>query len=144
MRVAQFRAALRMVLSRAARVRVPLADVVEERREKERPRARHLGGEAGGERILVRELAAAQRAEAVERGDRVNVDRVHMVHVVVNAPRHRGELRDHREQEPTSWSSLKSTRAGARLGHRAHELDEQPPASGDARSLEAYSEHVGR
>ena len=78
------------------------------------------------ERKLVRELAARELPQAIDRGHRVNVDRVHVVDVVVHAARDREKLRHHREQQP-DVVQLADHRAAPRprLGHGAHELDEE-------------------
>ena len=49
--------------------------------------------------ILVRELAARELAQAIDGGHRVNVDRVHVVDVVVHAAGDRPKLRHHREEQ---------------------------------------------
>ncbi len=123
---AEVGARLRVVLARAVGVRPALAHVVEERRQKERTRARDLRGEARGERELGRELAARELPEAIERGHRVHVDRVHVVDVVVHAAGDGEKLRHHREQQ-AHVVELADHRAaaGPGLGDRADELDEE-------------------
>ena len=74
----------------------------------------------------MRELAAAERAQAIERRHAVNVDRIHMVDVVMDAPRHRRELGNHREQK-ADVMELAGDRAalGLRFWDRAHQIDEE-------------------
>jgi hypothetical protein len=124
--IAELGAGAGVVLSRAGGVGVALADVVEQRREKERPRARGLGREPRRERELVRELTPREETQPVEGGDGVNVDGVHMVDVVVDAAGHGSELRDHREEEAGVMHPAddRAARRGA-LVHRAYELDEE-------------------
>ena len=141
--VAELRARPRVVLARAARVRPPLADVVQQRRQEERARARDLGGEARRERELVRELAARELPQPVDRGHRVNVHRVHVVDVVVHAARDRQKLGHHREQQPHVVELADDRPAArARLGHGAHELHEERRRLGAARA--GCSHHAGR
>ena len=90
---------LGVVLARPAGVGPTLAHVVQKRRQEERPRAGNLRCEAGGERVVVRELAARELAKAVDRRHRVNVDRVHMVDVVVYATGDGEKLRHHRQEQ---------------------------------------------
>jgi predicted metalloprotease len=68
-----------------------------------------------GERIG--ELAAHERREVIHRGDRVNVDGVHVVRVVVNPPDHRGKLGDHGQEqaEIVQLAQHRCQRAGASL-----------------------------
>jgi hypothetical protein len=116
----------RVVLSRAGLVGVALAHVVQQRRQKKRHRARDLGSQARGERVLVRELAARELAQAIDGGHGVNVDRVHVVDVVMHAPGDGAELRDHREQQPRVVQVAHDGSARAfHLRHRAHELHEE-------------------
>ena len=60
--------------------------------------SRRRGGEASG--YSCASSPRASGAQAVDRGDRVNVDRVHVVDVVVDAPGHREKLRHHRQEQP--------------------------------------------
>jgi hypothetical protein len=125
-RLAHVRADLRVLLERPGRVGPTLAHVVKERRQKERHGARDLGRQARPERVLVRELAARKLAQAIDGRDRVNVDRIHMVDVVVDATGHREKLGHHREEQP-HVVELTDHRAppGRRLRHRRHELHEE-------------------
>ena len=75
------------------------ADVVQQRREEQHLRPRDLGGQARRQRVLGRELAAAERAQAVDGGNRMHVDRVHVIDVVMHAADDRRKLGDHRRQE---------------------------------------------
>ena len=67
--------------------------------EIERQRARRFRGQLTRERLLEREVATHQRAQAIDGRDGVNVDRVHVIDVVLHASRDRLELRDHRQQQ---------------------------------------------
>ena len=94
--------------------------------------------------MLLRELAARERTEAVERGDAVNVDREHMVDVVVHAACDRGELGEHRQEE-ADVVELGHDRAaaGGRLGDGAGEVHEETPCLG-ARAERRAPLGVGR
>ncbi len=72
---------------------------MQEGREKEGRRPRDLRGEARREGHLVRELAARELAEAIDRGHGVNVDRVDVVDVMMHAPDDGQKLRHHGEEQ---------------------------------------------
>ena len=97
-----------------------------QRREKEHVRARDFGREARGERVLGGELAARERAQPIDRGDRVNVDRVRVVHVVVHAPDDRRKLGDHRHEQAHVVELLqhRSVAQPRALHHRAEPHEE--------------------
>ena len=100
---------------------------------------RDLGGEARRERELVRELAARELPQPIERGHRVNVDRVHVVDVVVHAPGHGQKLGHHREQEPHVVQLADDRPAAhARLGDGAHEVDEERRRLGARRGARSH------
>ncbi len=98
---------------------------MQESREKQRTRTRDLRREARRKGKLLGELAARQLAQPIDRGHRMNVDRVHVVNVVVHPPRHGEKLRHHREQE-ADLVELADDRPAARsrLRHRANQVDE--------------------
>ena len=77
-----------------------LADVVQQRGEKQHAMARQLGREPRGQRVLRAQLAAAQRAQVIDGRHRVHVHRVHVVGVAMHAPDQRRKLGDHRHQQP--------------------------------------------
>ena len=74
-----------MALCRPARLRPPFADVVKKRGEKEGARVCDLGGQARRKWELVRELPSRELPQTIDGCHRVNVDRVHVIDVVVHA-----------------------------------------------------------
>ncbi len=83
----------------AVRAAVALADVVQQRREQQHLAAVDAGHQPGGQREVRPQLAAAEGVQPVDRGHRVNVHRVHVIDVVLDARCHRGELGDEGEHE---------------------------------------------
>ena len=125
--LAELGARLRVVLARAARVGPPLADVVQQRREEERPRARDLGGEARRERELVRELAARELPQAIDA--RPPSERRPCTRGRRRGARARSRARNSgiiaRSRPDVVQLAHDRPAARARLGHRADELDEE-------------------
>ena len=142
--VAELRPRARVVLARSGRVRIPLADVVKERRQKERARTGDLRREARRERELVRQLTARELAQAIDRGHRVHVDRVHMIDVVMDAPDDGQKLRHHGQEQARVVEVTDDGPAGRpRLRNGAHELHEQVRRPG-ARAKTLAPRRVGR
>ncbi len=77
-----------------------LADIVQERGEEERMGTRNFGRQPARKGVLAREIAAAERAQQIDRRYRVNVDRVHVINVVMNAAHDRKKFRNHCDDEP--------------------------------------------
>ena len=105
-----------------------LADRVEQDGQEERPPARRLGGIALGQAEVEPGAAAEELSQPVDGPDRVNVDRIDVIDVVVNTPEERLELGDHGDEQ-------------------AHlvELGQDGPTAGDlARVLEQVEEDLRR
>jgi hypothetical protein len=117
----ELRAALRMRFASDV-----LADVMEQRGHEDHVRPGHFDGEPRGERVFASELTTSQRAHPIDSRDRVHVDGVDVIDVVVHAPDHRRKLRNHREQEA---DLVELGEQGVLLeldaARRAHEAPEQ-------------------
>src|SRR3954471_17457518 len=74
------RTALRVIASTDG-----LADVVQQRRQIQYSRSVYFSRQPRGQRLISNQLTSGQSAQAIDGRDRVNVDRVHVINIVMNA-----------------------------------------------------------
>ena len=96
----------------AVRAAVGLADVVEQRAGGQRHRPGHRAHRLGRHRELIGVVATAERVQPPDRVERVLVDGVDVIDVVLHAARRRLPLRHQRGQQPEVLHLLEARRIG--------------------------------
>ena len=107
----------------AVRAAVGLADVVEQRPERERDAVLDLLERLRRHREVVGVIAARERVQAAHGVERVLVDRVHVIDVVLHAARRRLPLGHERREHAEVLHLLEARRVG-RVARVAEQVDE--------------------
>ena len=110
----------------AVRAAVGLADVVEQRSQRQRHRPLHLLDRLGGDRELLRVIAALERVQPPHRVQRVLVDGIDVIDVVLHAASGGLPLGHHGRQQTLVLHLLQPGRVGL-IAAVADDLDEPTP-----------------